>query len=401
MTVKIVNETAKVEILSFLRNGMTKSELGRRYSVSPDTITRILKEDNFSKNSLTEHNVMKVFGRVGIKGDICVHDIIVTGLEEDGVLYANDAFTNMEEEPGNYAFSEYDVHFNGTLVVGQLVLGEAEEAEENDVQYVDGVDQFDYIFPAKLKAPKPEPVKIEAKPEEAPFVWNANSKFISITKGRETWNADKDHPNFKFALQHLIDDEVETARDLINIERAVKSFVSGNVRIEDGVLFYQDIELRSGLVDRIIDRMNKGEDFKFFLPFLENLLENPSPSAVSRLFDFLEANDIEITADGHFIGWKVVNKDYTDCHTGKFDNSPGQIVKMPRSRVTENDQVTCSQGLHVCSKSYIPHFGGFNSTIVSVKVNPRDVVSIPVDYRNAKMRTCQYEVLADVSGTLS
>ncbi|EFW4639850.1 helix-turn-helix domain-containing protein, partial [Shigella flexneri] len=31
------------------------------------------------------------------------------------------------------------------------------------------------------------------------------------------------------------------------------------------------------------------------------------------------------------------------------------------------------------------------------KVHPRDVVSIPIDYNDAKMRTCQYEVVEDVT----
>lgn len=247
----------------------------------------------------------------------------------------------------------------------------------------------------------------QAKAPEPSFVWNANSRFISITQGRETWNADKDHPGFAAAFAFLSQsvgadyateqELVRKARDTINIERAVKEFVKGDVRISDGSLFYQDIELRSGLVDRILAAMNAGEDFEFFLPFLENLLENPSPKAVQRLFDFLVANDIEITKDGYFIGWKIVRDNYFDCHSGTFDNSPGKVVKMPRSRVNDDDTQTCSAGLHVCSKGYIGHFGGSNSRVVSVKVHPRDVVSIPVDYNDAKMRACQYEVLADVT----
>ena len=112
---------------------------------------------------------------------------------------------------------------------------------------------------------------------------------------------------------------------------------------------------------------------------------------------FLVANDIEITDDGHFIAWKVVTKDYKDCRTGRFDNSPGVVVKMERNQVDEDDERTCSAGLHVCSKSYISYFQGGSDRIVSVKVHPRDVVSIPVDYGDAKMRTCEYLVLEDVT----
>jgi len=31
---------------------------------------------------------------------------------------------------------------------------------------------------------------------------------------------------------------------------------------------------------------------------------------------------------------------------------------------------------------------------VLVKVNPKDVVSVPVDYNNTKMRVCRYEVIS-------
>lgn len=230
------------------------------------------------------------------------------------------------------------------------------------------------------------------------IVWNASSKFVSITEGRTVWNATKDHKHFNDIIQALIESRFDDAIEFISIKAAVQKYVKGDVRIEGGSLFYQGIELRSGLVTRIIDSMQNGEDFEFYLPFLENLLENPSEKAVQRLFDFLVANDIEITEDGHFIAWKMVRATYKDCHSNTFDNSPGQYVKMPRSRVNDNDEQTCSTGLHVCSKGYIGSgFGHGDGRIVSCKVHPRDVVSIPVDYNNAKMRVCGYLVLDDVT----
>jgi hypothetical protein len=44
--------------------------------------------------------------------------------------------------------------------------------------------------------------------------------------------------------------------------------------------------------------------------------------------------------------------------------------------------------------SYLNHFGGARTVIV--KVNPRDVVSIPSDYNGAKGRTCRYEVIGEL-----
>lgn len=247
---------------------------------------------------------------------------------------------------------------------------------------------------AEVKAEETTPEEV-FNPEAV--VWAGSSKFLSITYGRETYAADKEHPNFKQALQLCVDGKFEEAINLINIEKAITSYVDGNIRIENGQLFYQDIEIKSGLVDRIINDMQNGEDFEFYLPFLENLLENPSKTAVTRLFDFLQANDIEITEDGHFLAWKVIRHDYTDCYTGRFDNSIGKVVKMPRTHVIEDENRTCEAGLHVCARSYIRVFGSGNDRLVVVKVHPRDVVSIPVDYNNAKMRTCQYEVIREAT----
>jgi hypothetical protein len=51
-------------------------------------------------------------------------------------------------------------------------------------------------------------------------------------------------------------------------------------------------------------------------------------------------------------------------------------------------------GLHFCSRDYLSHFGG--ERIMILKINPRDVVSIPVDYNAAKGRACRYEVIGEL-----
>ncbi|UQJ95396.1 rIIB protein [Klebsiella phage CPRSB] len=88
---------------------------------------------------------------------------------------------------------------------------------------------------------------------------------------------------------------------------------------------------------------------------------------------------------------------YKDLATGKFDNSPGVTVSMPRNMVDEDKTRTCSTGLHVAAKSYLPHYGGGVGRVIQVKVDPADVVAIPVDYNNAKMRVCRYKVMIDVT----
>jgi hypothetical protein len=79
-----------------------------------------------------------------------------------------------------------------------------------------------------------------------------------------------------------------------------------------------------------------------------------------------------------------------------MDNSPGRVVEMERNKVDDNKDQTCSTGLHFCGLSYLGHFGGSDSRIVIVKINPRDVVSIPSDYNGAKGRACRYEVIGEM-----
>jgi hypothetical protein len=81
-----------------------------------------------------------------------------------------------------------------------------------------------------------------------------------------------------------------------------------------------------------------------------------------------------------------------------MDNSVGKTVEMERNTVDDNASNTCSTGLHFCSLSYLDHFGGSDSRVMVLKINPRDVVSIPADYNATKGRACRYEVIDEIGG---
>jgi hypothetical protein len=131
-----------------------------------------------------------------------------------------------------------------------------------------------------------------------------------------------------------------------------------------------------------------------FTKFIYNLVENPSKDSREELYGFLEACSLPITDDGHFLAYKRVGDKYMDCYSGLMDNSVGKVVEMPRGQVNADRHETCSSGLHVCSREYLSGFSG--SHIMVCKINPRDVVSVPVDYKNAKMRVCRYEVIDEL-----
>ena len=158
------------------------------------------------------------------------------------------------------------------------------------------------------------------------------------------------------------------------------------------------VEMPDSLSNKIIKMHSQGFDCQAMVNFISNLYDNPSQVAISELYLFIESCDLPITEDGHFIAYKIVNDDYTDCHTGKINNRVGETPIMPRGLVDDNRNNTCSRGLHFCSKSYLRSFGGADRRCMIVKINPADVVSIPSDYNNAKGRTWTYEVVGEIEG---
>jgi hypothetical protein len=83
-----------------------------------------------------------------------------------------------------------------------------------------------------------------------------------------------------------------------------------------------------------------------------------------------------------------------DCHSGTIDNHVGQSPFMPRNRVDDNCNNTCSNGLHFASLNYLRHFSG--ERLMVLKINPKHVVSIPADYEATKGRCEGYEVISEM-----
>jgi hypothetical protein len=146
---------------------------------------------------------------------------------------------------------------------------------------------------------------------------------------------------------------------------------------------------------KLVDLLNAGFDATPWANFLERIMLNRSKESRESLFDFIEKWKAPLTEDGHFIAFKYVREDYMDVHTGTFDNHPGKTPSMPWEDVDPDPKSTCSRGLHVCASVYLPGYTP-SKRVVAVKVDPVDVVTVPDDYNNAKMRVCRYTVVGEV-----
>ena len=180
------------------------------------------------------------------------------------------------------------------------------------------------------------------------------------------------------------------------------TFSDGLVEIKNGQVTYEGEVVHGSISKRILEFMSKGLPFQPLVNFLNNLMENPSMQSQKELYDFLEHEHLPITEDGHFLAYKAVRSDYKDKYRGVFDNSVGKICKMQRAKVDDDRARGCSDGLHAGALNYVAGYGSVESgdRIVIVKINPRDVVSVPSDCNCEKLRTCQYEVVGEYQGEL-
>lgn len=204
----------------------------------------------------------------------------------------------------------------------------------------------------------------------------------------------KNHIFYDKLIEGIKNGDWDTVEEVVNPKKTVINYGKGNISIQGDKLFWGERELHNALTVRIIEMYRHGYSIEPMVLFMENLMQNPSYRAVNELYGFMESCTLPITPDGHFLAYKKVRENYTDVHTGTMDNSVGKVVEMERNEVDDNKDRTCSSGLHFCSQSYLSVFGG--ERIMIVKVNPRDVVSIPSDYNNAKGRACRYEVIGEL-----
>ena len=218
-----------------------------------------------------------------------------------------------------------------------------------------------------------------------PFIIQGDNITVVINNKPHTVN--KSHMLFDKLKQSIKDGDWDAVRDLIDPKKVVLNYGKGNISIKGDVLYWKDEEFHNSLSRRMIQMMQEGFTIEPLVTFMENLMQNPSKRAVDELYGFLEKNNMPITPDGHFLAFKKVRGNYTDVHSGTFDNSVGKTVEMERNKVDDNKDRTCSTGLHFCSESYLNHFPGEH--VMIVKINPRDVVSIPSDYNGAKGRACR------------
>lgn len=196
--------------------------------------------------------------------------------------------------------------------------------------------------------------------------------------------------------------------------------------------------IEPGLASKILDFLDNGLPIEPLVKFWISCLKNPHFVAVQELFKFLENNNLPITDDGGFLGYKKLNfvggvslpaefgelfvdpsgvvryltgepapqevsarylnfiselnnPTMKDVWSGTISQKIGDVVKIERVKLGEEERRhACGYGLHVGSFGY-----NFNGNVrVLCKVFPEDVIAC--NPNEQKLRTCKYQIVSFV-----
>lgn len=205
---------------------------------------------------------------------------------------------------------------------------------------------------------------------------------------------------YPMALEAAKARDYEKLVEAIDLDSAVKSKSNGKVTFEDGVLRYNGAKIDNKLSRRVLELVGEGYKLDPFIKFMELCYQNPNPTVIDNLYDFMETMGIMLDEDGWVVGWKKVREDGYDYYSGTVLYEVGKTVKMDRSQCDENTQNTCSISLHVGSRNYAENlwYKG-QGKLLLVRVNPKNVVCVPEYSGWEKLRTCEMDVLEEFSSS--
>lgn len=190
------------------------------------------------------------------------------------------------------------------------------------------------------------------------------------------------------------------------LEKTSEHAEKNGFKISPEEVSYKGETLPKALADKVRSIHREGLPINLFEKFWQNLQDNPSASSVNELYEFLAYKELPITDDGCFLAYKGLENDFWSIsgnkdtkvvkgevdNRGRILNSVGAEIEVKRRDVDDNRDNHCSFGLHVGSLDYARGFA--RGSVVVVKVNPKDVVSVPTDYNCQKCRVSAYKVVS-------
>ena len=232
-----------------------------------------------------------------------------------------------------------------------------------------------------------------------PLILNEDS-VVTVVNG-ERYRVERNSLLYQKLIDAIKDESTEDEIcELLKSDGMASYLEDADINCVDGKFELDGEEVHPTIINRIKAFADAGLPIKNLESFERRRRENVSFASSEEAFDFLQNKNMPVTEDGCFLAYKAVRTDYMDKYSGTIDNHPGQLVQMTRRKVDDDRDHGCSKGLHVGALEYAESYGGHDCIILLVKVDPKDIVSVPKDSRCQKCRVCEYRVLKVVRGPL-
>lgn len=218
----------------------------------------------------------------------------------------------------------------------------------------------------------------------------------------------KSHPNFAQIKSALEKENFSKAVSLLdNIVKTAEKIGGGDLTVVGEDVLFQGRHVPSYQARKLLALIRQGR--KNITPlknFIIRLMQNPSYRSQQEFARFADYKELPFDEDGFVYAYKGVQEDYWSAtgntqtrvlvgkvnERGQIYNAPGERIKIDRACVDDNCNNTCSEGVHAGSFKYSKNW---SSKVVLVKIDPKDVVSVPVDCDGQKVRVSEYEVVSD------
>lgn len=231
-----------------------------------------------------------------------------------------------------------------------------------------------------------------------------------------------DHPNFTDIEEAILDSLEDgiaidaSVLDTLNVAKTVQAkfeALGDQFSVRGGTVYFDNEPVHSVLTEHILRFLEAGvENWQPLVNFGEKLFANPNEHSREQTYEWLQARlnvdgGFTLADDGDLVGYKGVKDDGNggflsvnsgtaivdgETVTGHIPNNIGSTVEMPRGEVEFDPATGCSRGLHVGTFDYAAGWGT-NGRVLEVRVNPRDIVSVPTDCGAQKLRCCRYRIV--------
>jgi hypothetical protein len=208
---------------------------------------------------------------------------------------------------------------------------------------------------------------------------------------------DKTFPNGLKIVNGSIEATIAGAKKE-KVDLKTRDIKVGVISIINGIMYIKDERAEPFMYHALINALRRGQKEWGVLNFLNKIEEVDKDFLYNELFKFMNKNELGINDEGNIIAYKKIRNNWFDIHSNTVRYKIGDTPEMPKRKVDSDRNNVCSTGLHFCSLDYLSQFGSNDGKdrVVEVEIDPRDVVSIPTDYNNAKGRAAKMHVVREM-----